>query len=281
MNLKVTKKVFYYFFLLLFVTGCSGCSKKYPEIKWAYTDRDVVGTQTQQMDHIDIDIYVDATTSMEGYAVNSSSIYSEFLDQMEASALSAWKKADPKFFKFGQRVKQVDRNEFLSAKNNPTFYHESGIFMNTYIDSVISRTDINRLSVLITDLFQNDADVNIMVERIKEKCFAKGVMVGILGVKSEFKGKVFDVPAFPHGFALNSKERPFYAIMFGNSGNMELLFQSLKTKPFVKENQFLIFSPFIIKSYNVALLKTKESKSITNLDKLANGVKSPFINECN
>ena len=273
MKLKFTGKCFFYLLFAVFVTGCS---KNYPEIKWSYSDIDVVGIAAQQTGKIDLDIYIDATMSMEGYALNRATAYSEFLDQLEASALSAWKMADTKYYKFGERVRLIDRNEFLSAKNNPKFYQEQGIKLKTYIDSVVVRTDTKRLSVLITDLFQDEADVNIMVERIKEKCFAKGVMVGIMGVNSEFKGKVYDVPGNPKGYALDTKERPFYAIMFGNPGNMELLFQSLKTKPFVKENQFLIFSPCIIKSFDVSLKKTNESKFLVNNGSSSDGIKNPF-----
>lgn len=256
------RKRILFFICILAISICVGCSKKYPEIKWEYSDNDVIGESPNKQDQIDIDIYVDATTSMEGFAVNNSSTYSQFLDQVEASTLSAWKKADAKYYKFGQMIKEVDRAEFLTAKNDMKFYRERGVFLKTYIDSVVKRTDSTRLSVLISDLFQDEGDVNIMVDRIKEKCFARGVTVGFLGIKSEYDGKVFDVPSYPKGFSLKTDDRPFYAILFGNSYNMELLFESLKSKPFVKDENFLILSKYIIKSFNVSLVKTKESKTV-------------------
>jgi hypothetical protein len=199
---------------------------------------------------------------MEGFAVGRNTNYSQFIDQLEASALSAWKSADAKYFKFGEIVKQVDRTTFLSAKDNLSFYRERGVFKETYIDSVIKRTDVKRLSVVITDLFQKEGDINIMVEKIKDQCFKKNVMVGILCVKSDFNGKVFDTPNYPNGYKLESKERPFYALMFGNPSNMEILFEALKTKSFVKENELLLISNCILKSFDVSLLKTKDSKYV-------------------
>jgi hypothetical protein len=151
---------------------------------------------------------------------------------------------------------------FLAAKKNLEFYRERDIFMRTYIDSVVNRTETSRLSVLITDLFQDEGDVNIMVDRIKSKCFAKGVMVGVVGVKSDFRGNVYDVPGYPAGYPLDSKERPFYMLMFGNQYNMELLFDAMKSKPFVKEDQFLVFTNNIVKSYNVSLTKTPKSEFV-------------------
>lgn len=250
--------------LLLFaaITFLPACSKTLPEIKWDFSDKDIIGEPLRKFDQIDIDIYVDATTSMEGFAGSNNSVYSQFIDQSEASALAAWKRADLKFFKFGETIKPINRAEFLSAKNTLPFYHEKGVFLRTYIDSVVRRTDAARLSVLITDLFQDEGDVNIMVDRIKEKCFSRGVSVELVGVKSDFKGKVYDVPAYPNGYSLDTRERPFYAIVFGNPYNMELLFEALKTKPFVKEEACLLISRYIIKSFTTALTKTKESKFI-------------------
>ncbi|MEO8763988.1 MAG: hypothetical protein ABI416_06865 [Ginsengibacter sp.] len=247
-----------YLFLLFFSWGCPS---KIIKNSITYFDTDVVGTPYKKTDQISIDIYVDATTSMEGFAVNNSSKYSQFLDQLEASGMSAWKNADIKFFKFGQIIKPIDRNQFLTAKNNLQFYREPGIFKNTYIDSVVKNTDLKRLSVLITDLFQNEGDVNTMVEKIKDKCFANNIAVGILGIKTDFNGTVYDVPGHAP-YALNTTERPFYAIVFGNNDNLESLFDVLKLKSFVNDDQILIFSRYIMESFKVSVNKTKDSKFV-------------------
>src|ERR1035437_613210 len=259
MLLQKGLNIFRYIAFLIFLQACS---KNLPDIKWDFSNKEVIGEKPEKSETIKLDIYLDATTSMEGFAVSNSSIYSQFLDQLEASALSAWRNAEPQFFKFGEIIKPINRIEFLSAKNNLQFYKDKDIFKKTYIDSVVKRTDSKRLSVLITDLFQDEGDVNIMVERIKEKCFVRDVMVGIIGVKSDFKGKVYDVRNYQKGYDLESKERPFYALIFGNPYNMELLFEALKTKSFVKEDQFLIFSKYIIKSFEPTLIKTKDSKFV-------------------
>jgi hypothetical protein len=246
-------------FFFTFLT--CGCNPKIAKNAINYSDGDVTGTPYKKTDQISIDVYVDATTSMEGFAVNNSSKYSQSLDQLEASGMSAWKNADIKFFKFGQIIKPVDRAQFLSAKNNLEFYRDPEVKKETYIDSVVKHTDSKRLSVLITDLFQTEGDVNTMVEKIKEKCFANNIAVGILGIKTDFNGTVYDVPGRPP-YALNTTERPFYAIVFGNNDNMESLFDVLRLKPFVNDDQILIFSRYIIESFKISLAKTRDSKFV-------------------
>ncbi|HEX8530438.1 MAG TPA: hypothetical protein VF646_10460, partial [Cytophagales bacterium] len=90
----------------LFLQGCPPAER---EIEQPYTVSEVVGAPPPKSDRIDIDVYVDATTSMEGFTVGEGSEYSQFLDQLEASALSAWKSANPRFYKFGQVIKPIDR----------------------------------------------------------------------------------------------------------------------------------------------------------------------------
>lgn len=247
-----------------FLLVIAGCTSKFPEIKWSYSTKEVTGSPAVKVNNITLDVYIDATTSMQGFAVNTSSVYSQFLDQLEASALSAWQNTNSRYYKFGERIRPVSRTEFLSAKNDPLFYHEAGIFKKTYIDSVVNHTDSTRLSVLVTDLFQDEGDVNVMVESFKTKCFARGVSVGIVGIESEFKGKVFDVRSYPQGYDLETNNRPFYALVFGNEYNMQLLFDALKARPFVKENQLFLISNHIIKSYEVNIVKNRESAGMNN-----------------
>lgn len=236
-----------------------GCKKNLPEIKWTDTVSITNETKESSQDNIPIDIYIDATPSLDGFAVGEMTVYSQFIDQLEASAVSAWKNADPKYYKFGEKIKRIGRDEFLSAKNNKKFYHE---FTNSLIDSVFKRTNINRLSVVITDLFQNNGDVNSMVDNIKTHCLQNGVMVGILGVKSEFDGRIFDFPNCPIGGYPHNKERPFYAFVFGDPMKMGKLFEALQTKEFVKENQIILLTNQIMKSANVSIIKTKEAKFV-------------------
>lgn len=239
----------------------SSCSKKIPNPKWIDDNVKIESPQN----NISIDVYLDATTSMGGFAVGSETVFSQFIDQLDASAFSAWKSVDIKYYKFGEIIKNIDRSNLLSARNNQSFYKEKGIFERTYIDSVVKRTDVKRLSIVITDLFQDEGDVNIMVDKIKNQCFNKHIMVSILGLKSKFNGYVFDTPNNPRGYKLKTDERPFYAMVFGNQSSIEKLYEALKVKDFVKENQILFISDNIFKSSSISVIKTRDSKFVNKV----------------
>ena len=148
------------------------------------------------------------------------------------------------------------------------FYIEPGICEKTNIDKVINQTDSSRVSVVITDLFQDEGDVNSIVKQIKERCFKHGIQVAILGIKSEFDGWVYDVGVGRPPYKLKTIQndintyRPFYALMFGDPINIERLFNNLKSDPSVKEENFLVLSRHIMKNVNINLTKSRESKSL-------------------
>jgi len=269
LKLDFHRKSFFFLAVAFIFYGCTNL----PKIKMYYSDKDVVGQPYKKSDHINMDVYIDATTSMEGFAVNASSQYSQFLDQVEASGLYAWKNANIKYFKFGTKIKPIDRTEFLSAKNTQQFYREKGIFEDTYIDSVVKNTDPGRLSVLITDLFQTDGDVNTMVDKIKQKCFANNVAVGIIGIKTNFDGWVYDVPGIKP-YKLKTTDRPFYAVVFGNNNNLSAFFEALETRPFVNPNQEIIVSRYIIQSFSESLTKTRDSRYV---NKKASTSELPYV----
>jgi len=256
------------FLFLLVVILFIGCGKKKPEIKWDYSNKDIIGSDLGQseLNFINLDVYIDATTSMQGFAVNPNNAYNKFLEEIETAANTAWEKTDVKYFKFGTNIKRIERNEFLRAKF-PGFYSDRGIFEKTKIDSVIYKTDLSRLSVVVTDLFQTEGDINSIVLQIKERCFSKNIQLAILGVKSYYEGKVFDakVPSYKFVSKMDDEKtfRPFYAIMFGEPQNILRLFTALKNKPFVKEENFILISKFLVNKFETKLTKTKESKSLS------------------
>ena len=48
------------------------------------------------------------------------------------------------------------------------------------------------LVVIVTDLFQDKGDINLLVTQLKEKYIKKGIEVGLFGLRSQFDGTVYD-----------------------------------------------------------------------------------------
>lgn len=235
---------------VLLAGGCSnGCRDHAPATgSGPAIDRtDIVGPTTTQS-AIRADVYVDGTVSMEGFA-SSHTRYVKFLEDIEAALTGAWSSSQVKYFKFGTVVRELpDRKEFLGAATR-AFYHEKGLSANTAIDLVIAQASEANLSILITDLFQTEGDFNAMATAVKDYFLKKGKAVGVLAIPSEFDGVVYDarVPAYRYtSSAEASTRRPFYAILVGNSADIERLLDVMSKSAYIDRSLFTLIGPHVI-----------------------------------
>lgn len=248
-------------FLLAF-----GCSDKKADIKWDVSDKDIIAAKAQSSASIKANIYIDATTSMAGFAANRDSVYNKFLNDLEGSIIAGWKSANIGFYKFGTKAKELNHDQFRTFSNQD-FYAERGIYEKTNIDAVINAMDNTQVNIVVTDLFQNDGDVNAILKSIKDGCFAKGIYMGIVGIKSDYSGMIFDakVPSFSFKSVPGNEEsyRPFYALIFGEKNNIERLFEQIKANKAVREENFILISKYIVNKFDIpSLTKDKASKDL-------------------
>ncbi len=243
--------------LLLLLTACE--TKKAADVEWSYDKSDVTGSDATTTNRLSVDIYLDATTSMKGFVSGGSTDYSHLLDDIEGICQNTWKNTDIRFYKFGRRVDSIGRNEFFTAKTSPVIYSDPQLSTQTNFADAISTTDAKRVSILITDFFYNNNDVNLVANAFKSS-FQKGVDVGVAGFSSAFDGVVADVQP-----AVRVKgSRPLYVLIFGDRQNITLFFNILKNKPYVKQNQFLLITDKPTVAFEAAVTKDRTSKPLKN-----------------
>ena len=85
------------------------------------------------------------------------------------------------------------------------------------------------LAVIVTDLFQDEGDINRLVAQLKEKYLQKELAVGLLGIRSQFDGTVYDaginVPPIDH-----QGDRPFYLLVLGRHADIAYYFDQIKAE---------------------------------------------------
>lgn len=205
--------------------------------------------------NFELDIFLDATLSMQGFITeNNYSYYRQTLPLLESAAIGGSRASKVNYYKFGSVIETiVERNQLEADKKS--FYSDSKYNSKTLIENVIDRADTNHLTVLLTDLFQNNADINQLSEKIKNKFILNNFAVGILAVKSQYNGRVYDVGTNNYSFGYTSTSdpvtfRPFYIIIFGPHADIAAYFDSLEeaglSKFPVKEK--IIFSKYLTDS---------------------------------
>ncbi|GAB5534706.1 MAG: hypothetical protein Rubg2KO_09550 [Rubricoccaceae bacterium] len=231
---------------------------------WTATAADITVQADGCTDRIRADLYLDATSSMAGYAATPGSAYIEVLDNLESAISGAWADDSVAFHKFGETVREITRDEFREART-PGFYRERGIFMTTNIDAVMERLETDRVAVVVTDLFQEDGDINAIVQQVKAQVFQRGLAAGIVAVQSPFDGTVFDAPGGSYAYASSSDPetyRPFYALMFGEADCLRRLADALNAQPAASDAPVLLLGAPLVQGFDIELDKTRDSRGI-------------------
>jgi len=139
------------------------------------------------------DIYLDATLSMQGFTNSETfSYYQQTIPLLESAVIKTWKNGTVNFNKFGNKIENLPDRKFLEA-NKAAFYSDKNYNRKTFIENVISTADTRHLSVIVTDLFQDNADINPLIEKIKTKFTGGDLAVGVMAIKSQFDGTIYDV----------------------------------------------------------------------------------------
>jgi len=228
---------------------------------------------------VKVDLALDATTSMEGYA-HQGSTYGRFLDGLESALGSKWQNADIRFYRFGSRVDSIGRDGFRAARTDAAFYRVPGVFERTNIDSVLARTDAERVTVVVTDLFQTDDDKNSLVEQLKARAFQRGLAVGLVPVESAFDGRVFDAPGGAYTYASTEGDattyRPFYMLVVGAAPVVARFFETIRGVEGVKPDQMLLVSPYVVTESSINLTKPPETKGLNTQGGGQNGTPARF-----
>ncbi len=122
----------------------------------------------------------------------------------------------------------------------------------TPTEAVEAHSTENQLVVIVTDLFQDDSDITLLINHLKEKYIKKGHDVGLFGLRSQFDGTVYDIgigegSSMPYRSNPGNPEtfRPFYLLVLGKHADIAHYFDRLIANGF-SEAQTIIFSRYLV-----------------------------------
>jgi len=179
-------------------------------------------------------IFIDASTSMEGYVrPQPTTRYIRVLQDLQGSFVTAWPRAAVTFYQFGAGVSEVKDQAPYAVAARPSFYR-GPLSKETRISLVFQKVTPRVLTLLVTDLFQSDADVAAMVKALADVTNKYNVAVAIVAARSEFDGTVYDVGPHNLHFSYRSRAakpdtfRPFYILVIGNEPDVRRYLNQLR-----------------------------------------------------
>ena len=192
-------------------------------------------------ERVNVDIYFDATVSMRGYTtLAAGNVYRTLPDLLGDLGNSM---GEAKFYAFGENVRELAGREHRKF-SSPEPYVE----LITAVHNVIDKADSTHLSVIVTDLFESDADWSNISKKINDKFFANHMAVAVIGIRNSFSGEIFDVGLNAAKFQYNSYDypyrfRPFYLLIMGQESavkNFMTKFKERQTMP--NDTNYLLLS---------------------------------------
>lgn len=177
---------------------------------------------------VNVDVYFDATVSMKGYtSLAAGNVYRTLPDLLGAIGSSM---GEVKFYSFGENVAELPGRKYREF-SSPTPYIE----LITAVHNVIDKSDRSHLSVIVTDLFESEADWSNISKKISDKFFANHMAVGIIGVRNSFSGEIFDVGLNAAKFQYDSYDypyrfRPFYLLVMGQESAVKNFMDKFKDR---------------------------------------------------
>ena len=202
---------------------------------------EIATAETAADGQIPVDVYMDATVSMQGYTtLANGNLYRTLPDFLTDIGDSM---GEVSFYKFGETVTKLEGREHR-AFSSPTPYTE----LITAVHNVVDAANEEHLSVIITDLFESDADWSNVTKKLKDKYFAKHLAVAVIGIKNPFYGDIFDVGLNAMKYNYNSGDdparfRPFYLIVMGKEQKVREFTELFKSRVTIQnEMGFMLLS---------------------------------------
>jgi hypothetical protein len=260
---------------LILATGFSACTRK----RIPPPPKDTLGTLDPVSEGLKVDLFFDATLSMKGFVTaQSTTAYQLLVPMLERSVIEGWKGGEVTFYKFGDDIAPLPSRTYLDAVKE-TFYGDSRLNRKTLIERVIDKASTDHLTVIITDLFQTNADINQLSEKVKEKFIAQNVSVGVYAIRSQFAGAIYDVGPNGYSFTYAAKPnegRPFYLLTFGKHSDVAHYFSVLDSSGLkdVVDKHKLVFSRYLTTrplAFASARLKTADKISEISPSNLLTG----------
>jgi len=208
----------------------------------------------------EIGFFIDATESMKGFATAAkrspqASSYHDLMRSLENSIQGLSTNSTIHKYKFGENIIKLDDNSRLNdIAINEEFYISQEIGQETQIQNLFEGETSssqekyileggNVLSVIVTELFQQGTDFGLLSDALAPYIM-RGASVGLLGVSSEFSGKIFDYSGDPNANFDYPGVRPVYALIVGEAENILHYFNLLKinSQNLRQNSKFTIFS---------------------------------------
>ncbi len=239
-----SRDVLIVFLSLLMLGGCGKCGNK---CKHFLKENSTKVSEKTKIKVKEVDIFVDVTKSMAGFARGDAEVYKTLFSKGEGlieelQSLYNLNVDNIKYYKFTDEITEIDYKTFTDSLVNRGYYTGLSNDYTVVFDHILEdNNQKSKLYIVITDLFQSDRDLNRIHDALREIA-EKGLSVGIVGFKDFFDGVVYDIEGVePYRYR---GYRNFYLLLIGSDAAITKFISPNDTKKSrLSPDEFILFTP--------------------------------------
>jgi len=157
-----------------------------------------------------VNLYLDASGSMRGFAAGGAATrYTQFLQELRTVLVTLWGANHVRYFRCGAQVAPL---QALVPALSPQFYTD----LNSQLDQPLRQLDAHALTLLVSDLCQDQADIAALIEALRARFFPARLALGLWGLRGDYHGRVSCLLPAVAPFDYHGS-RPFYMLALGRS----------------------------------------------------------------
>ncbi len=217
-----------------------------------------------------LDFNLDGTLSMQGFARPTDGKFSQLLQDLDLSFSALWKPDQITYQRFGSIIEPVAQRPFYVAASTVNFFKGTKEYATTRIDKVFRASKLGHLSIVMTDLFEQDLDISSIQQSLKASSFPERSSLAIWQWSMPFSGSIFDFDFRVHEGRNYTGNRYLYMLALGSAESIEKLRAAVDRNVTVGKQRLLLLSDQPAKSadgwFAVTQIRNAALKSRSNSD---------------
>ena len=205
-----------------------------------------------------IDFNLDGTLSMQGFARASGEQFAEFLQELELSLSSHWPRSHIRYHRFGSVIEDLHQQQpFYVVASREDFFQRGKNYAETRIDNVFRKSAPGNLTLVMTDLFEQNLDIEGIEDSLKSASFPNGASLAIWQWHLPFSGPIYDFDIRTSQGQTYTGPRPIYLLALGPEDSLRAMQNSIGAGVKIGQAAFLLISGTLASNPNDWLTVTQ------------------------
>ncbi len=189
-----------------------------------------------------VNVYLDGTLSMRGFAQPADGKFGQLLQELDLSLSSLGSRDRIHYHRFGSIIENVAQRPFYVAASQQSFFQGTVKYATTRIDTVFHNSPANGLTVVLSDLFEQNLDIAAVQEALRGAGFPEKASLGIWQWEMPFDGQIYDFELKSSGGRSYTGPRPLYMLALGPEEFLRKWQESMARTLSVGAANFLLLS---------------------------------------